>query len=89
MSQPTFTIGETVIVRRDDRDGDRIPMNYRLYIAEKTYIYKAKILHLNPTKTYFKVEPLPPRDVESNGSHLRRKGYKSKTYKLSHLSITR
>lgn len=82
MNNPRFTPGEIVIVKRDDRGGDRIPHHYRQYITETTYIYKAIVLELYPTKAYNRVQPIP-WDQQESRLYLRRKGYKSKMYKLT------
>jgi hypothetical protein len=74
--------GSVVLVKRNDRDGDRIPLSYRMYIADKTYLYKARIIDLCPDKAYFRVQPLPPTADISSAPVYTRKGYKSKTYIL-------
>jgi hypothetical protein len=75
-----YTVDRLVIVKRDDHNGDRIPVAYRLYIADKTYIYKARIVNICPGKRYCRVQPLP--SDESFAPFFTRKGYKSKLYKM-------
>ncbi len=75
-------VGEIVLIKRNDHNGDRIPMEYRMYISDKTYMYKAKIVHVFEDKAYNRVQPLPlSADMHSEGSFTR-KGYKTKTYTL-------
>jgi hypothetical protein len=44
--QATPQIGEIVYVERDDCMGDRIPFEYRMYIRDNTYIYRARIIDI-------------------------------------------
>ena len=75
---------EIVIIERDDHDGDRIPMEYRHYLGEKTYIYKAKIIRILGNKRYNRVQPLPHISSDTNSARMfTRKGYKSKIYSYS------
>lgn len=73
---------EIVLVKRNDCNGDRIPMEYRMYIADKTYIYKAKIVQLCENKSYHRVQPLPLSADITSADIFTRKGYKTKIYKL-------
>lgn len=73
---------DIVLVKRDDHDGDRIPNAYRMYIAEKTYLYKARIIHIYANKSYNRVQPLPMSADMTNARLFTRKGYKSKIYRL-------
>lgn len=75
-------VNEVVLIKRNDRDGDRIPMEYRMYIAEKTYIYKARILDILNNKPYNRVQPLPLAADINLATMSSRKGYKTKIYKL-------
>lgn len=77
------TINQVVLIKRDNQDGDRIPMEYRMYISDKTYVYKAKIVKILDNKSYNRVQPLPLSADISTAKKITRKGYKSKTYKLS------
>ncbi len=77
----TPQIGEIVYVERDDCMGDRIPFEYRLYIRDNTYIYRAMIIDILADRRYNKVQPLPIDDDTIHDAFIR-KGYKSKTYKI-------
>ena len=74
-------VNDIVLIKRTDRDGDRIPMEYRMYIADKTYIFKARIVQILDNKRYNRVQPLP---LLANMPPLAftRKAYKTKIYKL-------
>ena len=74
-------LNEVVLVKRNDHNGDRIPMEYRMYIADKTYIFKARIVQILDNKRYNRVQPLP---LMANMPPLvfTRKAYKTKIYKL-------
>jgi len=52
-------VNDIVLIKRNDHAGDRIPMEYRMYIENKTYIYKAKIVKILENKSYNQVQPLP------------------------------
>lgn len=78
----TMKVGDTVLIKRDDRGGDRIPMEDRMYIAEKTYIYKARIVRIYQNKRYNLVQPLPFSADTTLTQSYTRKGYKTKTYTL-------
>ena len=72
---------EIVIIERNDHDGDRIPIEYRVYVAEKTYIYKAKIIRILENRRYNRVQPLPYNSSDTTSARMfTRKGYKTKTY---------
>ena len=78
----TPNINEIILVKRDDRNGDRIPQAYRMYIAEKTFLYKARVLELCPEKRYHLVEPLPFTMESPQGTLLKRRANKGKIYRL-------
>jgi acyl-CoA thioesterase FadM len=73
---------DIVLVMRDDHNGDRIPMEYRMYITDKTYIYKAKIVNICINKSYNRVQPLPASADTRTARLFTRKAYKTKIYKL-------
>ena len=85
-------VDDIVLIKRTDRDGDRIPMEYRMYIAGNTYIYKAKIVKIIENKPYNRVQPLPLSQIQPLplsqiqplplSQIFTRKGYKTKIYKL-------
>lgn len=75
-------VNEIVLIKRNDRDGDRIPMQYRMYIADKIYMYKARIIQLVENKPYNRVLPLPLSADMTSVRLGTRKGYKTKIYKL-------
>jgi hypothetical protein len=77
-------VNDIVLIKRSDRDGDRIPMEYRMYIADNTYIYKAKIVKIIENKPYNRVQPLPLSQIQPLplSQIFTRKGYKTKIYKL-------
>lgn len=74
----TPQIGEIVYVERDDCIGDRIPFEYRLYIRDNTYIYRAMIIDIFADRRYNKVQPLPIDD-DALYEAFAQKGYKSNT----------
>jgi hypothetical protein len=75
-----FNVNDIVIIERNDLGAERIPMKYRHYINNYTYIYRAKIIRLCKTKPYHRVKPVPLTDVEIDDFVGTRKGYKSKIY---------
>jgi hypothetical protein len=75
-------VNEIVLIKRNDHNGDRIPMEYRMYIGDKTYIYKARIVHILENKRYNRVQPLPLSSDVTLARIITRKGYKTKIYKL-------
>jgi hypothetical protein len=75
-------VNDIVLIKRNDRNGDRIPMEYRMYIADKIYIYKARIVQVLENKTYNRVQPLPLSADITLARISTRKGYKTKIYKL-------
>ena len=75
-------VNEIVLIKRNDHNCDRIPMEYRMYIADKTYIYKAKIVAILENKPYNRVQPLPLSADMTLVRIYTRKGYKTKIYKL-------
>jgi hypothetical protein len=75
-------VNEIVLIKRNDLNGDKIPMEYRMYIADKTYMYKARIIQLFENKSYNRVQPLPLSAEITSARIFTRKGYKTKTYKL-------
>ena len=75
-------VNEIVLIKRNDQNGDRIPMEYRMYIADKTYIYKARIIQIYENKPYNRVQPLPLSADITAARIFTRKGYKTKIYKL-------
>lgn len=75
-------VNEIVLIKRNDHNGDRIPMEYRMYIADKIYIYKARIVQVLESKPYNRVQPLPLSADMALARICTRKGYKTKTYKL-------
>jgi hypothetical protein len=87
MALPTgtasFTLGQTVLVERDDDGGERIPMEYRIYISPGTYVYKAIIHALKSDCSYHRVRPLPwSGDAIITGT---RKAYKTKIHNYNRL----
>ena len=75
-------VNDIVLIKRDDHNGDRIPLSYRMYIADKTYIYKARIVRILEDKGYNRVQPLPLSANTAAARVFTRKGYKTKIYKL-------
>ena len=75
-------VNDIVLITRDDHNGDRIPMEYRTYISDKTYIYRAKIVKVLENKRYNRVQPLPLYDDTPLSVTFTRKGYKTKIYRL-------
>jgi hypothetical protein len=75
-------VNEIVLIKRNDRNGDRIPMEYRMYIADKIYIYKARIVQVVENKPYNRVQPLPLSADITLARISTRKGCKTKIYKL-------
>jgi len=78
----TPQVNEIVLIKRNDNNGDRIPMEYRMYIADKIYIYKARIIKVLENKPYNRVQPLPLSADMTFAKICTRKGYKAKIYKL-------
>jgi hypothetical protein len=76
-----WKINDVVMIERTDLGGERIPLNYRHYTNENTYIYRAKITLLYENKSYHRVKPIPLTDNENDDFNGTRKGYKSKIYK--------
>ena len=76
-------INEIVLIKRNDHNGDRIPGEYRMYIADKIYLYKARIVQVLENKPYNRVQPLPLSADITLARIYTRKGYKTKIYKLS------
>jgi hypothetical protein len=75
------SVNQIVVIERNDHDGDRIPMEYRHYVGEKTYRYKAKIIRILENRRYNRVQPLPYISPDTNSARMfTRKGYKSKIY---------
>jgi hypothetical protein len=74
-------VNDIVIIERTDLGAERIPINYRHYINENTYIYRAKITNICENKSYHRVKPIPLTDNEKDHFIGSRKGYKSKIYK--------
>jgi len=72
-----FKYNDIIIVERKDLGAERIPVKYRLYINQNTYIYFAKIIKICENKSYHRVKPIPLKD-DFIGT---RKAYKSKIYK--------
>jgi len=75
-------VNEIVLIKRNDCNGDRIPKEYRMYISDKTYIYKARIAQILENKPYNRVQPLPLSADITLAKLFTRKGYKTKIYKL-------
>jgi len=75
-------VGEIVLIKRNDHNGDRIPIEYRMYIADKVYLYKARIVKVVENKPYNRVQPLPLSEDTTLARIFTRKGYKTKIYKL-------
>ena len=75
-------VDDIVLIKRNDHNGDRIPIEYRLYIANKVYIYKARIVQILENKSYNRVQPLPLSADTTLARLSTRKGYKTKIYKL-------
>lgn len=74
-------VNQIVVIERNDHNGDRIPMEYRVYVAEKTYRYKARILRILENKRYNRVQPLPYNSSDITSARMfTRKGCKAKTY---------
>lgn len=76
------SLGDIVIVKRDDHGGYRIPMDCREYIHEGTYLYKARIVKLLPGKRYHKVIVIDWNSENVIPRNLIRKAYKSKIYSV-------
>jgi hypothetical protein len=74
-------VDDMVIIERIDLGSERIPLNYRHYINENTYIYRAKITNICQNKPYHRIKPIPLTDNEKDDFIGTRKGYKSKIYK--------
>lgn len=74
---------DVVIIERKDLGAERIPLNYRHYINDNTYIYRAKITNICENKPYHRIKPIPLTDTEKDDFIGTRKGYKSKIYKKS------
>ncbi len=72
--------GQIVLVERDDHGGNRIPEACRCYIGEGTYLYRARIVSINPQKRYNKVAVLSWNPREELEKTYIRKAYKSKIY---------
>ena len=81
--QPLYepVIGDIVMVEREDRHGDRIPLAYRHYVTYRTYLFRAQIVRACPDKPYHRVLPLPwyPCDSEVASRHSR-KAYRTKIF---------
>ena len=80
-NQPEPQIGDIVYVERDDHTGDIIPFEYRCYIRNNTYIYRAKIIHIMSDRRYNRVQPIPLDDDTSNATSTR-KEYDTHVYKV-------
>ena len=76
-------LNDIVIIERRDLGAERIPLNYRHYINENTYIYRAKITNICENKPYHRIKPIPLTDNEIDDFIGSRKGYKSKIYRKS------
>jgi hypothetical protein len=76
------SVNEIVMIRRTDCDGDRIPYTYRMYVSEREYMYKARVITLCANKNYNRVQPLPWTVGETPMTNFTRKGYKTKTFRL-------
>jgi hypothetical protein len=76
-------VNDIVIIERKDLGAERIPLNYRHYINENTYIYRAKIINICENKPYNRIKPIPLTDYERDDFIGTRKGYKSKIYRKS------
>lgn len=76
-----ISVGDIVIVEREDRHGARIPMHYRRYVDSRNYYYRARVVELCPEKRYYRVQPLPSIASE-NVPYFLRKATKSKTVLL-------
>jgi hypothetical protein len=72
--------GMIVLVEREDHGADRIPKEYRLYLTEKDYIYRARVIQLCPMKRFHRVWPLPLQGDGTGTRFFTRKAYKSKIY---------
>ena len=74
-------VNDIVIIERTDLGAERIPLNYRRYINENTYIYRAKITNICENKPYHRIKPIPLNDNEKDDFIGIRKGYKSKIHR--------
>ena len=83
--QPFYepSVGDVVIVEREDRWGDRIPRAYRHYVAARTYLFRAQVVRICPNKPYHRVLPLPWSDSDPVVSRHSRKAYRTKLYRLN------
>ena len=77
----TLKVNDIVILERTDLGAERIPLNYRHYINENNYIYRAKITNICESKPYHRIKPIPLTDNEKDDFIGTRKGYKSKIYR--------
>lgn len=77
----TLNVNDVVIIERNDLGAERIPLKYRHYINNNTYIYRAKITTICENKPYHRIKPIPLTDNEKDDFIGTRKGYKSKIYK--------
>ncbi len=80
--QPFYepAVGDIVIVEREDRWG--VPRAYRQYVTFQTYLYKARVVHVNGSKPYHRVVPVPwaAWDTDADCTHSR-KAYRTKIYR--------
>lgn len=74
-------VNDIVIIERTDLGAERIPLKYRHYIDNNTYIYRAKIINICENKPYHRVKPIPLTNNETDNFIGTRKGYKSKIYR--------
>jgi len=79
---PNPMVDDIVLIKRNDHNGDRIPLKYRIYISNNTYIYKARIVNICENKRYNYVQPLPLMNSVITEKKFIRKGYKTKIYKF-------
>lgn len=76
--------GMLVLVEREDRGADRIPMEYRMYLTDTRYIYRARVIQLCPMKRFHRVWPLPLQGDGVGSRFFTRKAYKSKIRVITH-----
>jgi hypothetical protein len=83
--QPYYepTVGDIVVVEREYRWGDRIPNTYRHYVTFRTYLFRAQVVRVCPSKPYHRVVPLPWHPWESGVRSIHsRKAYRTQLFRI-------